>query len=98
MIIYKGNDGSSIKRAIKIIATSEWDGVDAEYNYLGKLFPGYTVQVQFLIEDSGHYYDLLVLINSTGKKTEVWFDITAFFGKPMWTKEELNYGSNSAFI
>ena len=84
MIKLTRTDGSSMDKAVKIIATSEWDGVDAEYKYLEIFFPGYTMQAQFLIEDGGHYYDHLVLMNSTGKKTDIWFDISSFFGKPVW--------------
>lgn len=78
-----GNDGSTEQKAVVINETSETTGVDAEYAWLRKHYPGYTFEGQHLIMDKkdGHPYDLIDIKTAEGKKVSVYFDISKFFGK-----------------
>ncbi len=80
-ITYGGGDGSSVEAAVIILgATSEGDGVPAEYLWIDKAYPDADVEGQALLDDKGRVYDLLTL-TVDGKPVEVYFDITEYFGK-----------------
>ncbi|MEO6299008.1 MAG: hypothetical protein ABIV25_13515 [Paracoccaceae bacterium] len=80
-ITYEGGDGTSMANAVVIAgAMGESDGVDSEYVWLDQNFPGYASDGQALLQDSAKVYDLLT-IHHQGKKYEVYFDITGYFGK-----------------
>lgn len=80
-ITYSGGDGSSLEKAIVIHGATEQTGVDAEYNYLGKHFPGYHQGKQSLISHENRRYDVLEFTTANGAKMTIYFDITEFFGK-----------------
>ena len=88
MITYTKGNGTSKQSAIKIIgARGEFDGVDAEYRFLYLIFSiikkDWTVLQQELYVEGDRAYDRLVVEDEDGKVSEVWFDISDFFGKPM---------------
>jgi len=69
-----------IHNAIKIIgAKNNWEGVETEYKLVEKM--NCKVLEQMLIHEDDHSYDCLTLQDTDGKVTELWFDITDFFGK-----------------
>jgi hypothetical protein len=75
-------DGSSEKTAIVINETSETAGVDAEYAWLKKNYPGYSSEGQALVMDkAGHPFDIIHIKTADGQKKDVYFDISKFFGK-----------------
>src|SRR6185295_7298281 len=79
---YEGGDGSSMEKAVIIKgAKNEQVGVDAEYAWLAKKYPGYKTDQQALMGDKGKKYDMLSVTTADGKKVEVYFDITDYFGK-----------------
>lgn len=80
-ISYSGGDGSSFEKAIVIHNATEQTGVDAEYNYLAKHFPGYHRGKQSLSNHDKHAFDVLEFTTSDGQKKTIYFDITEFFGK-----------------
>jgi hypothetical protein len=72
-------DGKSKATAFVIYESSEGAGVGKEYEVLR--FLGLIPQSQALVND-GKPYDLMTAADpKTGQKTEVWFDISRFFGK-----------------
>jgi hypothetical protein len=86
-IVYKGDDGSSVERAIIIKkATTLKEGIAAEYAYLeGKLGQrgiDWKPLGQYFHPFLDKSYDILIVkITNTNKTTYYCFDITNFFGK-----------------
>lgn len=82
MIKYKGGDGSNKEKAIIISgAESEFEGVDAEYNYLDSKLGEYELVSQDLLDEGDNQYDVLNIKLHGSEEKEVWFDITDFYGK-----------------
>lgn len=86
MISYTQGDGTCKSDAIKIVgATNNWDGVAAEYFLIRRIFQiidkKWEVLFQELIHENNRSYDRFVLKDQDGKVSEIWFDITDFFGK-----------------
>ncbi len=75
------NDGSSYEKAIVIEEKTEKPGVDAEYVWLRKNYPGCSVNKQSLRYNNGKPYDVLSITTADGKKKDIYFDISNFFGK-----------------
>jgi hypothetical protein len=86
-IVYQGDDGSSIKKAIIIKkATTLKEGIAAEYAYLAKELGRRGIDWkplgQYLHPFSSKHYDIIkVKIINTNKIRYFCFDITKFFGK-----------------
>ncbi|HTA27113.1 MAG TPA: hypothetical protein VK809_04960 [Bacteroidia bacterium] len=75
-------DGSSFKKAVIILDTTESSGVTAEYNWLALHYPGYSSNEQALaIGDDKHPYDILHIITKEGEEKKIYFDISNYFGK-----------------
>ena len=74
-------DGSSFETAIVIHEKSESKGVDAEYKWLAKNYPGYKMISQSLSYHDKKPYDVLSIKTKDDEKKEVYFDISDFFGK-----------------
>jgi hypothetical protein len=74
--------GSSIAAAIALPGIQhETQGVDAEYAYIKKNFPGWKLKAQSLISDKGRQYDAIQITGPDRAAKTVFFDITAWFGK-----------------
>lgn len=81
-----GGDGSSTENALVVNATSTYEGVSLENEYLeskcGKWDIDYTIDRQIQIDHNSRKYDLIyVTMKKDGSKREFWFDVTSFFGK-----------------
>ena len=74
-------DGSSFKKAVIILDTTESSGVDAEYKWLALHYPGYTTKEQSLNMDDKQPYDILYIKTKEGEEKKVFFDISNYFGK-----------------
>lgn len=87
------NSGESIETAIIIVdAVDHMDGIQAEYRYLeeryGKRGEDWDLVMQALLEyppeeESGgptKYYDRMTIEYPKGKITDLYFDISSFFG------------------
>lgn len=83
MLQYKGGNGSSKEKAIIIHGVySEWEGVDAEYNYLERKYGDFEIESQSFVDDGDKKYDNMILSYSQNqKKANLWFDITNFYGR-----------------
>lgn len=80
-IRYDGGDGSSCEQAVVILgAKSEFEGIGAEYDWLGRHYPGSEVLEQALGQCDGHWADILSIRTAQGESREVYFDIEEFFG------------------
>lgn len=79
--VLSGNDGSSYEKAIVIEEKSEGPGINAEYAWLRKHYPGYKFKRQSLNFHEKKYYDILSIVTADGEKKDIYFDISNFFGK-----------------
>lgn len=83
MIQFKGGNGSSKEKAIIIHGVyTEWEGVDAEYNYMERKYGNFEIESQTFVDDGEKKYDIISISYALNeKKKELWFDITNFYGK-----------------
>ena len=81
MVRVSGGDGSSLENAIIISDCDNMEGVDQEYIEVQKRFGNYKLICQSLLNDEGRMFDKLELELEDGRKIEVHFDITDFFGE-----------------
>ena len=72
--------GLTPNRPLVITARNTFEGIQKEYAYLDKNFPGYELVRQALVTKDGCPMDVLV-IEKRGKQIELFFDIKSFFGK-----------------
>lgn len=68
-------DGSSVEKAV-IAESVPW-----EYDWLNQYYPGYEFHMQSLRFIDNKPYDVLNITTAQGKKKDVYFDISGFFGK-----------------
>lgn len=68
-------DGLTIERAVKA------KSVDYEYMWVEKKYPGSRVTGQVLLTKNRVPYDKLEVVLTNGKKIDLYFDISSFFGK-----------------
>lgn len=73
--------GSSFDNPIVIEETSERAGVDAEYTWLRKNYPGFKLISQALTSNNKKPFDLLIIETADGVEKKIYFDISKFFGK-----------------
>jgi len=79
---FSGGDGSSVKDAVVITASSEKAGNRAAYIWLHEHYPGSRLQEErFNYDDGGRYYNEIKIVTADGKSRTVFFETTAFFGK-----------------
>ncbi|NOX18957.1 MAG: hypothetical protein GXO87_11840 [Chlorobi bacterium] len=86
MAQYIEKSGESKKDAIVVLdVENEREGVRAEYEYLEKLFGqrniDWKTEAQYLLMENEMVYDKIVIRLSDGKKKEIFFNITFYFGK-----------------
>lgn len=74
-------NGLTIATAVVIQEKTESDGVAAEYVWLRKHYPGYTLIKQSTTSANGKMYDKMDIKTADGSKKTIYFDITGFFGK-----------------
>lgn len=74
-------DGSSFEKAIVINEKSESTGIDAEYAWLKKNYPGYKTKSQQLANHNKKPFDIITIETAQSKLVDVYFDISKFFGK-----------------
>ena len=73
--------GTSVEDAIVILGTKKTQlGIVYEHAYLDTMFPGYILEKQSLIKKDDKAYDIIE-IKKESNKYQIYFDITAFYGK-----------------
>ena len=77
----RGGDGSSIARAVEILAKTASEGVPAEYAWIRMKYPGAKPSGTELIASHGKYYDAIHFVTAEGNDMTVYFDITKYMGK-----------------
>ena len=77
---FSGGDGSSIKDAVVITASSEETGNRAAYIWLHEHYPGSRFQAEgFDYDNGGRYYTEIKIVTADGKTRTVFFETTSFF-------------------
>jgi hypothetical protein len=74
-------DGKSIETAVVVLAADEFTGVAMEYAWLEEHYPGYQRGAQAAHFEGDKIYDVLSFKTADGTNMEIYFDITAFYGK-----------------
>jgi hypothetical protein len=81
-ISFGGGNGLSCERRVIVQGTTnEMAGVSAEYAWLRAKYPGFKRGPQSLMKCDGKPADKLSIRTASGKALDVYFDISAFFGK-----------------
>ena len=79
---FSGGDGSSVKDAIVITASSEETGYRAAYIWLHEHYPGSRLQDEGSdYDDGGRFYNEIKIVTADGKSRIIFFETTSFFGK-----------------
>ncbi len=73
--------GLSFNTAVIINETTETKGVNAEYAWLKKNYPGYKTKSQSLVSYDKKPFDIITIGTQAGDELKVYFDISNFFGK-----------------
>jgi hypothetical protein len=81
VVSVKSGDGSSFQKAVIINETSERKGVDDEYAWIRKTYPGAKNNSQALVYHDKKPFDVLHITTANGKQLAVYFDISSFYGK-----------------
>ncbi|UAY51816.1 hypothetical protein [Ferruginibacter albus] len=76
-----GDDGLSYETAIVIMEQTETKGISAEYKWIKEHYSDYVVKTQSLNTHNGSPFDILSLEFSDGRKLDLYFNISNFFGK-----------------
>lgn len=98
MLQYKGGNGSSKEKAIIIHGVyTEWEGVDAEYDFLESKYGNYELVSQEFVGEVNNKYDVLTIKLSDGSSKEVWFDVSDFYGREWYVKIYLYISYPSGF-
>jgi len=74
------NIGDSFENAIVIKENNESSGVAAEYKWIAKHYPSWSVASQALTFHEKKAYDIIT-IKKKGNTKKIYFDISNFFGK-----------------
>jgi hypothetical protein len=78
---FSGGDGSTIKDAVVITASTEEAGNRAAYIWLHEHYPGSRLQEEGSdYDDSARYYSEIKIVTSDGKSRTVFFETTSFWG------------------
>ena len=78
---FSGGDGSSIKDAVVITASSEETGDRAAYIWLHEHYPGSHLQDEGEdYDDTARHYSEIKIVASDGKSRTVFFETTSFWG------------------
>lgn len=73
--------GESFENAIFIETENPQKGVAYEYQELRKKYPIYKITFQYVTEKNNKIYDIFEIDLPNEEKTEVFFDISNFYGK-----------------
>ena len=74
-------NGLSYETAIVIEEKRSSQGIQAEYDWLRRNYPGYIMQKQSLRSSNKVPYDVITIRTAEGETKEIFFEISAFFGK-----------------
>lgn len=75
------NDGSSFEKAVIIIASGSFEGIQLEDDWLQKEYWGCKKISQGVNTKNGKTYDIITIVRRDGREKVIYFDITSFYGK-----------------
>lgn len=76
--------GLTLETAIPLVGyETTMAGIAAEYAYLDRTYPGWSLIQQATIEQGDHVYDVLEIELPGAKRREIYFDITTWYGAPL---------------
>lgn len=79
-VSFSGGDGSSCSAAVTISgARHSFDGVAAEHHWIQQRYPGARIEKQRFISCGDRPTDRLTIVDQSGKRIRVYFDISRFF-------------------
>jgi hypothetical protein len=78
---FAGGDGSSLQKAVVILADNEQAGVNLEYRWIFDHFGRFRKKGVGLVAQDGRHYDVFTFELPDGSEQTVFFDITRFLGK-----------------
>jgi hypothetical protein len=82
LLAIDARDGRSFRSSVIIRERNELQGVLAEHRWILNNFPPASqVTRQSLIYHDGKPYDMIQVKEANGRKRDVYFDISSFFGK-----------------
>jgi hypothetical protein len=73
--------GTSFSNAVVIMVESERAGLDEEYKWLAKNYPGYGLVRRTHVKRSSKHYDIIRIKTQQGQVKDIYFDSTRFWGK-----------------
>ncbi len=74
-------DGTSFAKAIIVEEKTEMAGINAEYAWIAKTYPGSKTHEQALLSHDGIPFDMIKVTKATGEEIQVYFDISNYYGK-----------------
>jgi hypothetical protein len=60
------------------------EGISAEEEYIAKAYPGWKKTLQAIVSKDGRHYDVITIVGPGGAKKDIYFDITNWFGAPLF--------------
>jgi hypothetical protein len=78
---FSGGDGSSIKHAVVITASSEETGNRAAYIWLHEHYPGSRLLDEGSDYNGDRFYTEIKIVTADGKSRTLFFETTSFFGR-----------------
>ena len=76
-----GEEGSSFETAVILESSNEFEGIAAERQWFEARYPGCEKIGQALTFHGDKVYDVITIRTADGVEKDIYFDITAFFGK-----------------
>jgi hypothetical protein len=76
-----GEEGGSFETAVIIEASNSFEGIAAERQWFEARYPGCEKVGQLLTHHGDKVYDVITIITADGVEKNIYFDITAFYGK-----------------
>jgi hypothetical protein len=77
----ESNNGESFENSIIVETGDSQKGVAYEYQELRKKYPMYRITLQYVTEKNNKIYDVFEIDLPNEEKTEVYFNISNFYGK-----------------
>lgn len=73
--------GTSFSNPVVIRVTTERAGLDEEYKWLSKNYPGYSLIRRKQVTQGGKHFDIVSIRTRDGQQKDIYFDTTAFVPK-----------------
>jgi hypothetical protein len=79
-----GKQGLTPETAIPLVGyETTMAGIDAEYAYLDRTYPGWSLIHQAIMKQGDRVYDVMNIKLPGGEERDIYFDITTWYGAPL---------------